>query len=285
MQPAKFDWKITGRATVIDHGAIFASDPRFLNLMELGAFSVITFDPAGRLHGEDQLKTIDEFQIISHAILGDGENTTLYACLDPTMSATLEPLPDPETRVLAQVPMGTVALDGLTELDAVDWLLLDARNNNMAALDNGVATLDNALLIQVRVPFLKTHCDQADIADICQWMANHGFQCYRLDNSGFNSRFDRDLELEKNQATQLASMDAIFVPTEQRLTAMHANKLTKLAFLLDTIHGIHDFTHDLLARVDTENAAAYLSARGYTSRYHEEPDTFLLTADYSPAPW
>lgn len=285
MQPADFDWKLSGRITVIDHGARFANEPNFQNLMELGTFSAVVFDPAGRLHGKKELEAIEELQIISHAILGDGQDASLHACLDPSMSATLEPLRETNARVLTQLPIGTVTLDSLTDLDDVDWMLLDDRNDNQAILDNGVSALEKALLIHIRLPFFKTHHRQTDITDIFRWMTIHGFHCYRLDNAEHQSRLDQELELEKTQATQLASMDAVFVPTEQRLRTLPTHRLTKLAFLLDTIYGVHDFTYDLLTKVDPDLATNYLSARGYISRYHEEADTFVLTAEYSPAPW
>ncbi|WP_423821809.1 hypothetical protein V5738_15945 [Salinisphaera sp. SPP-AMP-43] len=270
---------------MIDHGAAFASEPNFQNLMELGTFSVIAFDPAGRLRGDNKLEATEELQIISHAILGDGQPASLQACLDPSLSATLEPLPETNAHVLTRLPVGTIALDSITELDDIDWVLLDDRNDNHTILEHGVSALEKALLVHARLPFFKTHHRQTDITDVFGWMANHGFQCYRLDNAAHRSRLDQGLELEKTQATQLVGMDAVFVPTEQRLSALPACKLTKLAFLLDTIYGIHDLAHDLLNRFDSNLANSYLSARSYISRYNEEPDTFVLTAEYSPAPW
>ncbi len=54
---------------------------------------------------------------------------------------------------------------------------------------------------------------------------------------------------------------------------------------MDAVHGVHDFTHRLLNSIDPEMATHYLATRGYLSQYDTEPDTFTLTAKYSPAPW
>lgn len=293
MLPDEFRWELAGRITVVDHGADFATRSNFLSLMRLNALSVITFDPASRLHGQSELHNIEEFQIVANALLGNGKGATLYACLDPTMSATLEPLAasqlpqDKRTgaRVLARLPLGTLPLDTIQELDSIDWLLLDAQHDNISILNNANETLRKTLAVQVRVPLVSTHRQQSDMASVCHSMAQRGFQCYRLQNMDFQSHLDENASLEKHQATQVASLDALFVPATERLDALTHDRLSKLAFLMDTVYGIHDFTYALLERIDSYRAKDYLVSRGYLTRYYHEKDTFTLTSAYSPAPW
>ncbi len=138
---------------------------------------------------KEELKGLDEFQVFPHALLGNGKPATLYACMAPERSGTLEPLaPEQlperkrsEAQVLAKVPVPTLQLDAIEGLNQVDWLLLDELNDSLAALENGTQYLKETLLIHVRLPLMPTCQRQPDVATIFQWMTQHGFQCYRFD--------------------------------------------------------------------------------------------------------
>lgn len=290
---ADFSWQFQGRIMVMDNGARLPFQKNFDDLMKLNALTTIIFDPASRLTDKEELKGLDEFQVFPHALLGNGKQATLYACMAPEKSGTLEPLaPEqlPERKrsdaqVLAKVPVPTLQLDAIEGLNQVDWLLLDEHNDSLAALENGTQYLKETLLIHVRLPFMPTCQRQPDVATIFQWMTQHGFQCYRFDQPIHHSHLPRKQKLERQQATQLDTIEAIFIPDEQRLACMAPTRLLKLAFLMDAVHGVHDFTHRLLNSIDPEMATHYLATRGYLSQYDTEPDTFTLTAEYSPAPW
>src|SRR5699024_8091346 len=99
------------------------------------------------------------------------------------------------------------------------------------------------------------------------------------------SHLPDDTDLLRKQATQLETVEAVFIPDAHRLVTMSNSRLTKLAFLMDAILNVHDFTYSLLARVDDDMAVRYLAERGYVSQFDAEPDTFELTAEYSPPPW
>jgi len=278
-----FDWQLKGRVIVVDNGARLAMLDSFTELMDMNAFAVVTFDPASQLHDKPQLQEIEEFQIFPHALLGDGQETTLHACLDPDMSGTLPPLDT--AGVLTQLPISTLRLDDIEGLDHIDWLLFDHRNDTLSALQNGTRALSDALLVQIRVPFMATHQNQSELIAIQPWLREQGFDFYGLANPHRHSHLPEGIELEKRQATQWSDADAIFVPNAKRLGELSGERLAKLAFLMDTVHNSHDFASNLLTRADTDLAKRYLIARGYVSSYHAEPDTFSLTADYSPAPW
>lgn len=291
--PSDFQWQLDGRITVIDHGATFCARDKFAEFMATEAFSVVAFDPANLLGDKPELDSLDEFQRIAHLILGSGEATTFKACLDPALSGTLEPLAAPElsgkarhgAQVLTRLPIDTVTLDSIDGLPNIDWLILDAVNPGLAILEHGLGKLAQTLLVHVRIPFMPTHQQQAGWVDTCQWMSAHGFQCYRLNEVGLHSHLPDDMELEKAQSTQFASAEAVFIPDRARLQVMNTRQSSRLAFLLDTVHGIHDLPWQLLNRVDPDNARRYLISHGYLSGYHDEADTFALTFADSPAPW
>ncbi len=288
---ALFQWRIQGRLMVFDSGAQLTRQDNFSELMALDGFNVVTFDPASRVPDPKALPD-DNMQYFAHVALGDGQPGTLYACLDADWSATLEPLPadclpkaqQDDARVLARLPVNTVALDAIDGLLGIDWLLLDACNDSLAILCHGETALAHVLLYQVRLPFVPTHRGQADFVRINRWMRQHGFVFYRVHNFGYRSHLPAGVALEKEQASQMTGVDALFVPNEARIDCLDSARREKLAFLLDTVYGIHDLSYQIIARDDETRAGHYLLSHGYISAYDDEPDTFTLIAAYSPAP-
>lgn len=288
-----FSWQLQGRIVAIDNGATLASLEGFKKLMELNSFAVITFDSASRLHGKhDELQGIEEFQLVPHATLGDGKPTTLFACLDPQLSATLEPmLPSELTSaeqqartVIAQLPLPSIALDEIEGINSLDWLLLDECNDNLAILRNGSQTLQQTLLIQVRVGFQPTYHKQSDLGSLLGWMGEHGFQLHCMRNTQYRSLLPEDLPLEF-QGSEMFAADLIFVPSRERLYRLPRERMHKLAFLLSTYYKIHDLTYRLLSHIDESEGKQYLIKQGVLWEIDEHERYFTLTAEYSPDIW
>lgn len=291
--PEEFRWGLKGRVVVMDNGGGFVNHNKFTTFMGWNSFAVIAFDPANVFQEDERLEGLEEFQLFPNATLGDGQAATLYNCLEAKMSATLAPKANQwqnvkqqsANQVIAKSPISTVALDTISGLPAIDWLLLDDRHDNVAILENGAQALAETLLVQVRIPFRPTHEGQGDIAQISHWMARHGFRFYCFNNSAYHSHLPTERDLEKVQATELLRAEALFVPTDERLGTMSADKLMKLSFLLHSIYKIHDFCYELLAYVDTQKAEDYLVAQGYVWPVDENETYFVLTEDYSPDIW
>ncbi|MDP3535933.1 MAG: hypothetical protein Q8S08_11140, partial [Halomonas sp.] len=189
------------------------------------------------------------------------------------------------SQVIAKTPVSTVALDHIEGLPSIDWLLLDDRHDNVAILEHGNRALANTLLVQVRIPFRPTHHGQGDIAQISHWMARHGFRFYCFQNSALHSHLPTERTLEKVQASELLSADALFVPTDERLASMDAKQLTKLAFILHGVYKIYDFCYELFTHIDAKKAEDYLVAQGYVWPVDENETYFVLTEEYSPDIW
>src|SRR3546814_493638 len=165
-----FSFSFKGKIVVLDNGASLVGHPDYANLHKLGSFSTIVFDPAGIVNNTSYLQQYGELHHLPHATLGDGNLATLYNCLNPAMSATLEPLPvtvkhqapdiAQDAQVIAKLPINTHRLDAIEGLENVDWLLLDNLNDSLKALENGEKILGNTLLVQVRVNFAPTNNGQ-----------------------------------------------------------------------------------------------------------------------------
>jgi len=292
MTATPFNWNFQGRLITLDHGAGLASRPDFADLMALDALSVIVFDPASLLHGSPLGEHL-ELQVINGVALGDGRPLTLHACLDPHQSSSrppqpLVPVPAPLQRgaqVLARLPIRSAQLDELQGLKALDWLVLDDRHDTLNILQHGPGVLDQLLLAQISVCMLAPHASDFEFGPLCQRLAGHGLQFHRFHAPTHLSQFPAELQLAEPRATQLQTMQALFIPTPSRLAQLPPQRRLKLAFAVDTAYGLHDLAYRLLADIDQGQAARYLRARHYLPAVSLEQTSFTLTAEYSPAPW
>lgn len=262
-----FNFKFEGKVVTLDNGALLVGSSGFSSLHKLGAFATIAFDPASKVVNAAQLQTAGELHHYPHITLGDGRKGTLFACLAPAMTSTLEPLPAEQqlpgnqeaTQVIAKLPITTLRLDDIEGLENIDWLLLDNMNDSLAILENGEKALANTLLVQARVNFVPTHKQQPELTQISHWLSRHGFSFYRLNNLQHYSHLPKRDELPKQQATQLVCTDALFTPNAKRMASLTDNQKLKLAFVLHSVYGIQDLTHKLISLADHKTAERYLA--------------------------
>ncbi|EPC03561.1 hypothetical protein L861_18675 [Litchfieldella anticariensis FP35 = DSM 16096] len=265
-----FQWKFSGKIIALDNGAKLLQDSGFDGLRALDTFAVVGFDPVSRISNPQRFEGSEDVQLFPHAVLGNGQPATLYACLSPEMGSTLHPLPPeqlpeekrPGAQVLTTLPINTITLDSIEGLQSLDWLILDDLSDSMVVLEHGEKALRETLLIQARVAFQPTHERQPNLTEISHWMSRHGFRFYRLNDLAHRSHLPVRDDLQGYQATELESADALFLPSHERLAKLDDNQKTKLAFLLHTIYSVKDITYSLIASVDSEKAERYLRAEG-----------------------
>lgn len=261
-----FNWKLPGKIVVIDNSAKLVRQDGFDSLRRLNAFGVVAFDPSSRVENPGQYQGSEDVQVFPHAVLGDGQPAILYACLDPALSSTLEPLPQEQqfvanpqgAKVLTQLPINTIALDNIEGLESLDWLILDHLSDAIAILEHGEKSLKETLLIQVRVAFQPTHNRQPNLAELQHWMSRNGFRFYCFNGLQHLSHLPESVPLEARQASELIAADVIFLPSHKRMDALCDEQRIKLSFLLHTVYGIKDFSYWLLAEVSEKMAGAYL---------------------------
>ena len=272
MEPEEvgFNWSLPSKIIALDNGSKLVQQRGLEGLRQLNSFGIVAFDPASAVENTNQFEGSGDVQVFAHAVLGDGNSATLYSCLDPVFSSTLEPLPMEQqhganpagTSVLAKLPIHTIALDSIEGLDSLDWLILDDLSDATAILENGEKALKDTLVIQVRIAFQPTHKRQPNLAEIQHWMSRHGFRLYRFNNQQYLSHLPNSVPVTIRQATELQSVDAVFLPSHERLAGLNSNQCTKLAFLLHTVYGIKDMTYSLLAFFNEERAEEYLVTEG-----------------------
>lgn len=268
----EFSWELPQALTVVDNGAGLLRLPAVEKLIVSKALNLVFFDPAGDAAIPVMLQGSTQVQSVPQAVLGDGEPKSLFACLDARYSSTMPPIAAEQllgglrqsTMVLTQLPINSFAIDAIDGLSAIDWLVLDAQHDNIAILEHGQQSLANTLIIQAGVRFQSIYQEQKSVADISQWASKHGFRFYKLVNlehaSNMQVRPDIVHQPESSELTQAA---ILLIPDEKRLASMSHAQLMKLAFLLDTIYNIHDFSYSLLQRIDEVLGNSYLKSRGY----------------------
>lgn len=282
-----FNWQIGGRLMVLDNGGQLLRGTNVESLLQLDAFGLVAFDPAGDIKLTEAQRQDSKLQYVPQAVLGDGEAGQLHCCLDPAFNATLVPratgdLPahlQQPAREIAKLPVNTLRLDAIDGLDRLDWLLLDARHDNAAILEHGARALERTLVIQARILFQPVYQRQPSLDELCHWAARHGFvfHCLFAPHLGQAMPVRADLPRQPD-GSRLDEASALFLPNAERMAALDDPTRLKLAFLLDTIYHVHDLAYALLRQVGETLGDNYLKARGYFNRHRNGPPTSEIVA-------
>ncbi|WP_144634492.1 TDP-N-acetylfucosamine:lipid II N-acetylfucosaminyltransferase [Bordetella genomosp. 13] len=272
-----FSFSFKGKIVTLDHGGALTLNQRFQSLRQLQTLSTIAIDPAGNIRTAEQLKAsrhLDHYH--SNVALGDGTPATLYACLDPAYTGTLEPLPAERqlpkfrqpTSVLAKLPISTQRLDGIEGLQRIEWLVLDGANDNRKVLEGAQRLLTTVLLVQIRTLFVDLYHDQTDLGELGRLLAGSGLRLLRLDDARYEHYFPEAEMAERSDSTgaELVTADAIFIPDDARLKTLDDNQRLKLAFLLHSAYGLQDLAFSILALNDEDVSQRYLKAGGWLNQ-------------------
>ncbi|WP_085919942.1 O-linked N-acetylglucosamine transferase, SPINDLY family protein [Halomonas sp. CSM-2] len=262
-----FQWELIGKLVVLDNSAKLIKASAAEKLAKTNAFALLAFDAASDVQNPEAYAGHEHIQLFQQTSLGDGQPAKLNACLEPALSSSLTPLPDnqlPErhrkgAKVLAQLPINTIALDSINGLASLDWLILDELSDAASILEHGKNALKDTLLIQACVSFQPTHERQPSLAELQHWASRNGFRFYRFNNEQHVGYFPESVPEEKRQATELQSADALFLPSHDRQAQLSDNQRTKLAFLLHTVYGIKDMAYKLLKDFNEDKAEKYLA--------------------------
>ncbi|MBB3140386.1 O-linked N-acetylglucosamine transferase family protein [Halomonas organivorans] len=242
-ESAAFEWDFDEPITIIDNAAVLPRHPDYPQWMESGKLAVISFDPASLLNNRiEELKTFGELHHYPHALLGDGQPATLYATLDAEKGGTLKPLPEeqqPECqkdkrKVLAELPINTVALDQIEGLASVDMLVLDDQHDAIKILENGEKKLEGTLLIQVKVAFQATHESQSQFGDLQDWAGRNGFRFFRFKEMNAGRHLFGDRSGGGHGVPNQLSGEALFIPDEGRLKLLSREREKKLEYLVSS---------------------------------------------------
>lgn len=278
---ADFSWQLPQVITIVDNNSHLLRQQKAQDLIGSGACTLLSFDPSGELTAQAQALNSSSLHYVPQALLGDGQASTLYLALDAAYNSTLPPVADPhrpaylaqKSMMLAQLPVATYALDAIEGLDWLDYVILEGLYDHATILKHGAQRLANALLVQASIALVTTQQGQTDLTALLQWAEQHGFRLLRLIDEQFEQHMParQDLALQPT-GNQLRRASVLLVPSYQRQSRLSTVQSLKLAFLLDTLHDIHDFSYELLLQIDPALAERYLKARGYVELKRDGPD-------------
>ncbi|OZI22129.1 TDP-N-acetylfucosamine:lipid II N-acetylfucosaminyltransferase [Bordetella genomosp. 7] len=274
-----FSFSFQGKVVTVDHGGGLASSRRISELNRLGTFTFLAIDPAGRVHGADALQREGDLQHHPHIALGDGQDATLYACLDAAFSGTLEPLPKASifplarngSEVLARLPIPTIRLDDVQGLPRAEWLILDSAHDNLKVLAGAHRALATTLVAQVAVDMVALRAGQPHLDDISRALRQHGLRLLRLANMQYQSYLDCPPANTDGVASQLVRADAVYVPDEARMAALTDDERRKLAFILHTCYGATDMASAVLDGARDDAGSRYRATMGWTPPAEQRP--------------
>lgn len=259
------DLSLNEPITVIDNGTLFARSPSFSAWMRTGNFAVISFDPGSLLTKQsEELKQLGEWHHYPHATLGDGQDASLYATLEPELTGTLKPLEARQTqdqedslRVLSTLPISTVPLNAVDGLPGVDLMVLDHLNDTLAILNNSDKYLKNTLAIKVKAPVNPTHASQSSVAHILNWAASNGFKCYTMTEFVYSPHPAMRHSTSQSEE-QLESASLVLVSEDLYRLNLSPDRLVKAAYLMSNVFSADGLAKALIERyvkIEDENAS------------------------------
>lgn len=276
-----FSWQLPQIITVVDNNSHLLRQKKAQDIIASGACTLISLDPSGELAPVAQEINTSALHYITQALLGNGQASTLHLSLDAAYNSTLYPVIENDrpayqaqkSMTLATLPVTTYALDAIEGLDWLDYLILDGLHDHVTILEHGTQRLANTLLIQASVAIPQTHQEQTSLHTLLQWAEKHGFRLLRLVDEQFEQHMPARQDLVVQPAGhQLRQASVLLVPNYQRQATLNPTQCLKLAFLLDTVHDIHDLSYELLLQVDSSQAEHYLKARGYFELKRNGPE-------------
>lgn len=267
------------RLHVVDVGAsLVEGADHYAPLVDAGLCTVTGFEPDPEQFVALEDSGREGYRYLPYA-LGDGSTHTFHVANFPGCSSIFPPnpryldrftaigasLPDGNFATVGRVPVRTLRLDDLQELEAPDYLKLDIQGAERDVLANGVRTLRDTLVIESEVLFGRLYEGQGDFADLTVTLREQGFDLVEM----------RDVRrcavapfLHADQAFSSRGVwmwaDAVFVRRWDDLTGWSDDALTKAATLLHVIYGMVDLAHHFLLemqiRTDLPLADRYRAA-------------------------
>lgn len=194
--------------------------------------------------------------------VGDGKPGILKVCAARGMSSLLDP--DPRMlnvfpgfatygQVIAQIPVETRTLDGITEIAALDLLKIDVQGYELAVFRNGSARLIDAVAVQAEVSFMPLYKNQPLYGDIDRNLRALGFIPHMFAN--INKRMIlpfQDASRPYASINQLLEADVVYVRDFTQPEKMSTEQLKHLAMIAHHCYGSFDLVanciHNLMGR-------------------------------------
>ncbi|MGC2457828.1 MAG: FkbM family methyltransferase [Gallionellaceae bacterium] len=169
---------------VVDIGANpIDDDPPYKPMLQAGLCRVTGFEPQQSALLELQKTKGPNERYLPYAV-GDGNAHTLNICQASGMTSLLEPDPraldlfdvlKPLGAITSRIPIRTIRLDDIAEIQHLDFLKIDIQGGELAVFQSGTSRLSQAVAIQTEVSFVSLYKDQPSLGDIDLELRRQGF--------------------------------------------------------------------------------------------------------------
>jgi FkbM family methyltransferase len=241
-------------------------------MLKAGLCTVIGFEPqADALAELNRVKGPFE-RYLPYAV-GDGRERTLHICLAKGMTSLLPP--DPEQlalfnefprygRVEREVPVATMRLDDIDEIEEIDFLKIDVQGSELEVFRTGRRKLARAIAIQTEVSFIALYRDQPTIGTVDLALRELGFVPHCFAQFLLCPIAPAVIEGDPRKPVhQLVEADLVYVRDFTRVENLNAQQWKHLALVAHHCYGSIDLALRAIA------AATELGAldRGAPERY------------------
>lgn len=248
---------------VVDIGANpIDGEPPYLPLLQAGRARLVGFEPNREALAELDRRKSGHERYFPHAI-ADGQRHTLHVCQAPGMTSLLEPNAELLAyfhgfpawgSVTERLPIETVRLDDVAEIQDLDYLKLDIQGAELMALRHATEKLATCSVVQTEVEFLPMYRGQPLFAEVELFLRGQGFVIHK-----FEQLTTRTLQpvLAGDSIYgglgQIFWADAVFVRDFTRLELVGNDKLLRAALILHDVYASYDLAARFLLEHDRRN--------------------------------
>lgn len=233
------------RTRVMDVGANPANRPAYADLVEAGAAEVHGFEP-----GEDAYLLLEEskgeYEFYHPHAVGAGADATFYALENGSFSSIYRPDMGQvaalghwhkSLKIVEEIPMTTVALDGIEGLPRPDMLKMDTQGAELEILVGGADVLSESVVIMPEVRFYRLYENEPMLGRVDQHLRGMGFMLHKiLPGASVRLTSSRIAKLRPGMTrNQMVDADAIYIRDIARHTEMSDAQLARLALLADAV--------------------------------------------------
>lgn len=280
------DLKLSTPIRIVDVGANpLGAKPPYQNIIDAGLCDVIGFEPQKEaMEALQQMKGPRETYL--DAAIGDGKTHRFYSYTNNGLSSTFPLLKECHGIFPWLIKGGEVAsvheittrrLDDLEEIGVIDFLKIDIQGGELAAFQNGRASLSQAIMVQTELPFIRMYEGQPSFGDVDAELTDQGFYVHcRVDEVRHitlpNSQYKW---MKPKVGRQLLDEDYIYVRDLIKLENLEPEQLKKLAILANGAFFSPDLTVrciDILAEGGhVPHAIAAKYRESLPAKYKREP--------------
>lgn len=188
--------------------------------------------------------------------IGDGEVQTYNMCVAEGMSSNYDPDLEvmnrfqmyPEfSKIVETSQMETTRLDDIPDASGSDMFKIDVQGSELRIFQNAKKVLEDIVLIHTEAMFVPIYKDQPLFADQDTFLRGQGFNFHTI--LDVKKRAYRPLVINgdpRNGLNQICTVDVVYFASWDCLNQLPAEKLVKLAILLDQIYKSYDLAQAVL---------------------------------------